>query len=148
VSDAVRALRRVLVPLLVALGLLLMHGGIGQAVACTGMSGSSAATPMEIPTATPMGPTPAGHPVAAGTQSSQAVHHQVANDPLGGHHNQMCLSTPTKTSGGGPNAAPALLGAAVPQALVGPRRPATVTRATGREPPAPDLMSVLCVIRR
>lgn len=129
-------LHRALTPLLALLGLLLMHGGIGPAVACTGMSDSSMTVRMEMTQGMPA----TAPPTVVWTGMP------IAKPPVAGHHGDMCLSTLTEKGG--------LSHAAPPQPVAVLREPPTtsrnlaVTRATGREPPAPDLVSVLCVIRR
>lgn len=121
--------RRIPTALALAFGLVLMHGGIGQAMACTGMP-ATLTTTSDMPTGT-----------------SHDQHH---NDPPAaprprGHGATVCVSTPASASA---LAAPAGLTAAVPDAVRHLQQHwVRVTGPTGREPPAPDPVSDLCVSR-
>ena len=139
-SSVIAATRRGLVALIAAFGLVLMHGGIGQAVACTGMDAMAEASFMSH------------HDMAAEmlhAQGRHAEHHQPADQPNSQLHSaDMCISTPAQTSSGGAGSSPAAL-VVLSQAAepVVAHRP-TVSRETGRCPPPPDLISELCVNRR
>jgi hypothetical protein len=146
-------LRRGTIALLVAIGLLLMHGGIGPAFACTGMPGGMTAQPMShIATHLTTTDANAGGDVAA----QQSQHHQpatqlatqLATQPLGGHHGEMCTSTPAGGESGGPSAAPGQVATLTSAQLILDHLQPRPSRATGRHPPNPDLVSVLCVIRQ
>lgn len=131
--------RRGLVTTVLAFALILMHGGIGQAMACAGMDQRAA---MEAATSS-------AH--AMTSDSSNMVdrcspHHQPGGRPAV-HSAEMCLSTPAGSGGGGSKAgtvAPVVREHPMPTS---PTYVGTITRAGGREPPAPDLVSVLCVNR-
>lgn len=122
--------RRIPTALALAFGLVLMHGGIGQAMACTAMPATMSTTP------------------AMPTGASHDHHHndQPADAPPRGHGATVCVSTPAGSAGG--VTAPAPLVAVV--ADVGrhlQQRWLRVTGPGGREPPAPDPVSDLCVSR-
>lgn len=133
-------LRRALIALVLAFGLALMHGGIGQAVACSGMAQMA---PEAMPTADEL---PHGHDADSVVDHSQ--HREPGDQPVSSHGSDMCMSTPATASGGDSKAGPSVI-ALTQAAFIGqPQHTPTICRATGREPPAPDLVSVLCVNRR
>ena len=134
--------RRAFVALLLTFGLALMHGGIGQATACNSMAAMANAN---------MAPsmTTSGSVVASAAPEVEMVdHHQPGHDPATAHASGMCVAAPAGSSGGGSKAWTSAAAPASYNYLGQPQRPATTTRATGREPPAPDLVSVLNVNRR
>ena len=140
-----RLWRRVVAPLLVAIGLVLMHGGVGQAQACQDMSAMAqqAAVDQAMSGAEPI--QMAGHDSQLTALHSQ--HHQPGHDPVGTHASGMCVSAPAACSGGDPKSGPAITSIdRVPR--ITPTGVMSIRRATGRHPPAPDLVSVLCVNRR
>lgn len=131
--------RRVLVAPLLALGLILMHGGIGQAMACSAMAQMASAPSMDSRTM--------AHGHDASTVVDHSEHHEPGNQPVTAHASGMCVGTPA-TTGGGDFKAGAGADATAAVFVSPPRHTISISRATGREPPAPDLVSVLCVIRR
>ena len=135
--------RRGLRALLLAFALTIMHGGFGQAVACAGMSAIASPT-MTVMPGMGSGTTPISDPLAAG---DHAQHHQPFDHPMSIHVAAMCVSPPATASSGGAKGGGAVT-ALVSQRfqLNYPYRP-TISLATGRELPAPDLASELCVIR-
>lgn len=133
-------LRRTLIALVLAFGLAMMHGGIGQAMACSGMSQM---TSIAMPPAAEL---PQGHDAESAVDHTK--HHEPGDQPVSAHGGAMCASTPAISSGGDTKAGASAV-ALVPTAFIGqPQHTITVSRATGREPPPPDLVSVLCVNRR
>lgn len=135
------AVRRTLTALVLAFGLALMHGGIGQAMACSGMSQMAS---MTMPAATDL-----VHGHDASSAVDHTAHHEPGDKPVAAHGDGMCMSTPATASGGDSKAGPSTVAAYVlPYATGQPQHKVTISAATGREPPAPDLISELCVIRR
>lgn len=134
------ALRRTLIALVVAFGLAMMHGGVGQAMACTGMAGmASQAMPTEAQLAD-------GHDVSSAVDHSQ--HHEPANPPTSAHASGVCVTTPVMGCGGDSNTG-GMAAALTPTSFVGqPQHAVTVSNETGRTPLPPDLVSELCVSRR
>jgi hypothetical protein len=130
--------RRALVAAVLAVGLALMHGGPGQALACNGMS--AAATKAKHQHGSQM---PARDPMASGRH---AQHHQPVDQPKGLSSPDQCLATPSSPSSGGSKVGPAASAAL-------PRQPQADSRCllsdyVSPELAAPDLVSVLCVNRR
>ena len=86
-------------PLLVALGLTLMHGGIGQAAGYHDMSGMSSQM-------TGSAPMPATGTEASTTTrrlgAEHAHHHQPSLPPLAAHGADMCMAAAVSASSGGP----------------------------------------------
>lgn len=139
-SRGPRILARGLIGLLIALGLMLMHGGVGQAQACIGAASG-------VPT--PTSPTLTSEhrhdntPVDAEDPADKPT-----KPPASAHSSDLCSSTSVTSSGAGPDAAPALAVdflAALPCIVL---RPGAVSDVTGRHPPPPDLITELCVNRR
>jgi hypothetical protein len=130
--------RRGLVTTVLAFALVLMHGGIGQAMACAGMD-QMATVDAATSNAQAMKPD-SSHMVDRHSQ-----HHQPGGRPTA-HSAEMCVSTPAG-SGAGSKAGPAVPVTLEHPTLTTSTYVGTVTRASGREPPAPDLVSVLCVNR-
>lgn len=132
--------RRAMVALVLAFGLALMHGGIGQAMACSGMSQMAS---MAMPTGVQLAQ---DHEADAAIDHSK--HHEPGDKPVAAHAGTMCVSTPA-ISGGGDTKAGATTALLTPSAFGGqPQHVVTISEATGRQPPPPDLISELCVIRR
>lgn len=146
VGSRPRLICRALMPLLVALGLTLMHGGIGQAAVCHDMSGMSSG----MTGSAPMPATGTEASTTAGRLSAEhAHHHQPSLPPLTAHGADMCMAEPVSASGGGPKPSPQSITLAGPPAAVSVvGSPPTMTLARGQIPPAPDVVSVLCVNRR
>lgn len=132
--------RRTLTALVLAFGLALMHGGVGQAIACTEMSRMASQT---MPTEAQL-----AHGHDARSAVDHAEHHQTANPPTSAHVSGTCVSTPVTCSGGDFKAG-AAAPVASPLSFGGqPQHAVTISKATGRTPLPPDLVTDLCVIRR
>lgn len=140
VYRAAVAARRGLVVLVIVLGLVVMHGGVGQAQACVG--------------AMPGMPTP-----TSPTLMSEHSHDDVAVDvedpsgkptksPASAHSSDLCSSTPAVSGGAGPDTAPALAATALVPVPCIDLKPGAVSDVTGRHPPPPDLITELCVNRQ
>lgn len=137
------AARRAAVVLAVAFGLALMHAGVGQVMACDART-SMTSTAASMGSMDSMPPMTVGHP----TEPRHAEPGHPGQPPVAAHGGQMCLSTPAGASVKASTSAPAVASLTVPAASWRPRHHAGLTRATGREPPHPDLVRVLCVNRR
>lgn len=143
-SSAVARTRRAVIALSLAFALALMHGGIGPAMACGGMPAMPAMPAMSMGLSAISSSMPAVNTQAAG---QQAQHHQPADQPTA-MHTSMCVSTPAVAAAGGSKAGPAVIGL-LDQRLQPSDDRALLpgARPIGHEPPTPDLVSELCVIR-
>lgn len=143
-ANAPRIAARATVGLLLSVALLLMHGGIGQAMACTG----APVTAMTSMSMSASASTEDGTPVNNAPSSEQSQHQKPTQNPTAAHHSQMCLSTAVGADGGGTKAGPSVVAVVLPRAALPAAERVRVGRPAGRHPPTPDPISVLCVNRR
>jgi hypothetical protein len=140
VSRAALAARRGLVVLVVAFGLVVMHGGVGQAQACVGaMSG------MPTPTSPTLMSEHSHDDTAVDVEDPSG---KPTKSPASAHSSDLCSSTPAASGGAGPDTAPALTATSFVLVPCIDLEPGAVSDVTGRHPPPPDLVTELCVNRR
>ena len=131
-------LRRGVLALLVVAALTLMHGGVGQAAVC---GPSMLPMPMSMPgDVAPMS--------NSGSDEAHDVHHQPADQPIKAHSKNMCVSAAISVGGDGKNAGSGASQAVVDDVVLPLRDLMSVSDRTSWDPPRPDLISELCVVRQ
>lgn len=140
-----RPVLRSLAAAVVAIGLALMHGGVGQAMTCDGLSTSA------------MSPIPAATPSMNGAGSDSGGDHSMAvqvapkeshPSPVNAHVPEMCVATadtpPTQMAGS--SAKPTASTGAIHHFI--DDRSLNARHRSGRQPPSSNVVAVLCVNRR
>lgn len=132
-------MRRGVLAMVVVAGLLLMHGGVGQAAAC---GPAMLAMPMDVSSdATTMSDSSAA--------GSHDIGHQPADQPMKAHSTTMCVSAALSDGVDGKNAGTGASQIAAAADIVLPSQGLLAfSGRTGWHPPGPDPISELCVIRQ
>lgn len=131
--------RHWVVACLMALGLVAISGG-NEAFFCTRES--------SVVLTAARGAAPSGlHPSINQLSTLGGPHRLASAEPPDCHDREACVGTPSQASGVGENAAPGQIGTEPAYERRHAPRPPSISARSGREPPAPDTVSTLCVAR-